>query len=126
MPNYNYYKTISANMLVTTHDLNFVMGFIKEDEIYNPQTGVRASFFRTLKTLITLSQLKLILDFFSFHRPSKSLTSYRRSKDGANLHLGRELILERLFNEDHHRWWLQRTTSTRKLLEIKSKTMGIR
>lgn len=40
MPNYNYYKTISANMLVTTHDLNFVMGFIKEDEIYNPQTGV--------------------------------------------------------------------------------------
>lgn len=43
MPNYNYYKTISANMLVTTHDLNFVMGFIKEDEIYNPQSinGVR-------------------------------------------------------------------------------------
>lgn len=40
MPNYNYYKTISANMLVTTHDLNFVMGFIKEDEIYNPQNGV--------------------------------------------------------------------------------------
>jgi hypothetical protein len=26
-------------MLVTTHDLNFVMGFIKEDEIYNPQNG---------------------------------------------------------------------------------------
>lgn len=40
MPNYNYYKTISANMLVTTHDMNFMMGFIKEDEIYNPQTGV--------------------------------------------------------------------------------------
>lgn len=40
MPNYNYYKTISANMLVTTHDLNFVMGFIKEDEIYDPRTGV--------------------------------------------------------------------------------------
>ena len=41
MPNYNYYKTISANMLVTTHDLNFVMGFIKEDEIYSPERGVR-------------------------------------------------------------------------------------
>lgn len=44
MPNYNYYKTISANMLVTTHDLNFVMGFIKEDEIYSPERGVRFYF----------------------------------------------------------------------------------
>lgn len=44
MPNYNYYKTISANMLVTTHDLNFVMGFIKEDEIYSPERGVRFHF----------------------------------------------------------------------------------
>lgn len=46
MPNYNYYKTISANMLVTTHDFNYAMGFIKEDEIYNPQSAV-SEFFET-------------------------------------------------------------------------------
>ena len=44
MLKYNYYKTISANMLVTAHDLNFVMGFIKEDEIYN-QDSVRTYSF---------------------------------------------------------------------------------
>lgn len=67
MPNYNYYKTISANMLVTTHDLNFVMGFIKEDEIYNPQNGV-VGVSERLADLFTIFQeifcSKLI--FFSF------------------------------------------------------------
>lgn len=48
MPNYNYYKTISANMLVTTHDFNYAMGFIKEDEIYNHQSGV--SVFNSLQS----------------------------------------------------------------------------
>lgn len=37
----NYYKTISGNMLVTQHDFNnYVMGFIKEDEIYNQEQNV--------------------------------------------------------------------------------------
>jgi hypothetical protein len=31
MPNYNYYKTISANLLVTSHDVNFLMGYLKEN-----------------------------------------------------------------------------------------------
>lgn len=53
MPNYNYYKTISANMLVTTHDFNYAMGFIKEDEIYNPQSGVSEHSLTT----INLTQL---------------------------------------------------------------------
>jgi hypothetical protein len=28
-------------MLVTQHDFNYVMGFIKEDEIYNQENDVR-------------------------------------------------------------------------------------
>lgn len=60
MPNYNYYKTISANMLVTSHDLNFVMGFIKEDEIYNPPTGVSELTF-TFFLLFALDNLALDL-----------------------------------------------------------------
>ncbi|KAG5680659.1 hypothetical protein PVAND_010153 [Polypedilum vanderplanki] len=43
MPNYNYYKTISANLLVTTHDLNFLMSYIKENEIYNNHSPKHSS-----------------------------------------------------------------------------------
>jgi hypothetical protein len=45
MPNYNYYKTISANLLVTSHDLNFLMSYIKENEIYNHKHGVSGDFY---------------------------------------------------------------------------------
>lgn len=37
MLKHNYYKIIS----VTQHDFNYVMGFIKEDEIYNQERDVR-------------------------------------------------------------------------------------
>lgn len=54
-------------MLVTTHDLNFVMGFIKEDEIYNPQNGV-SDYFSSIFSVAVNScvSLELILNLSSF------------------------------------------------------------
>lgn len=50
-------------MLVTTHDFNYAMGFIKEDEIYNPQTGV-SEFSSTALNQSPLMINQLIIFYF--------------------------------------------------------------
>lgn len=42
----NLPKSAAAAMLVTSHDINFVMGFIKEDEILTHDNYVRHSFLK--------------------------------------------------------------------------------
>lgn len=44
----NLPKSAAAAMLVTSHDINFVMGFIKEDEILTHDNYVRHSFLKKL------------------------------------------------------------------------------
>lgn len=50
----NLPKSAAAAMLVTSHDINFVMGFIKEDEILTHDNYVRHFFFSIFLILIVM------------------------------------------------------------------------
>ena len=122
MPNLNYYKTISANMLVTAHDMNFVMGFIKEDEIYSPQHGVSDDFQWQFKFLNFFNIDKILFfSFFSYCSQNTSQMSCRLLNDGDNHHWGQELTHEPHFKDDHRLWLRRKTTFTQKPFETRLK-----
>lgn len=99
MPNYNYYKTISANLLVTSHDVNFLMGYLKDGH----GVSVGAKFSRS-KLFLVINVKSITHDFlFYFTSQSTHQTIYRHSNVGANHHFAVHEAIKTVTIDVHHR-----------------------
>lgn len=57
-------KQSAANMMVTSHDINFVMGFIKEEEMFSSPSASISTLPPTTVPIANVSEMKRI--FFCY------------------------------------------------------------